>query len=89
MALWEEPKLKKWWSFFCGDLHLGTLQECAEVDRERLRLRGLIGVSVVPASPECLIVVGAKTVLSKRIVGKMQDAYKEKLATASSVTGAR
>jgi len=77
MSLWKEPKQKKWWSFIADGRCLGTLQECAEVYREKMRLRGLFDVSVVPATEGQLIKANAKTVLPKRITKKMHEAARE------------
>ena len=77
MAIWKQPEEKKWWSFIADGRCLDTLQECAEVYREKMRLRDLIGVSVEPATSEQLIKVNAKTVLYKRITKKMSEAAKQ------------
>jgi hypothetical protein len=71
---WKSPVEKAWFTFICDGKVLEVMQDSAKCDRERARLQGLHGISVVPTTPDHHIKKGSKTVIPVSIINKMQSA---------------
>ncbi len=65
-----------WWSFIADGRLVSTQEESARTNKEIIRLRGLAGISIQPATDSDLIKINAKTLLPKRITDKMSQAAK-------------
>lgn len=67
-------KEKRWYVFIADGKMVDCLEESAKCKVEIKRLRGLHGIEIYDASPDDLIAVNAKTLLTKGQVNKMKQA---------------
>jgi len=72
----ELIKYKNWYELKVDGMVLGVLWPSKQTEEEVARLRGLTGIEILPASPEKLIEVNAKTSIPARLFNRWQREYK-------------
>ena len=70
---------KNWYEVRVEGKILGVLPPSKESEMEVLRLKGLEGITVSPASPEKLIEINAKTLIPYRLFSRWEKAFRKML----------
>jgi hypothetical protein len=74
-SFWKSPEEKPCFMFIADGQLLACLEDNATTRKVKKRLENLVGVSVLPASPEALIKFNAKTSIPKRILKNMDEIF--------------
>lgn len=74
---WKSPKQKTWYQFIVDGKVVSIMPYSRRFEKERNRLKGLIGIEISIASYESLQRFNAKTEIPQRILSRMNDLYSQ------------